>query len=93
VTYSRASAVTSEYLSAWAAAIAPGATTGESELLAPGQARMETIAGPEPWGEWGAVGRDPLDPSMVAMIDEYARSDGSGPTQDWQETFDLVSAA
>jgi hypothetical protein len=91
VAYSRASAVTGEFLSAWVAAIARGATTGESSLLAAGQARMEAVRGPEPWGRSSAIARDPTNPGMMAIVAEYAKTDGSGPTKDWQETFALVS--
>jgi len=91
--YSRASAVVGEYLSVWVASIPPGAQTGRSLLLAPGQARMEARPGPEPWGRYKAINRDPKDPARVAIVGEYAKADGSGPTEDWQQTFALVSQA
>jgi hypothetical protein len=91
VAYNRASAVTGEFLSAWVASIPPGAETGRSVLLAAGQARMEAVPGPEPWGRYDAINRDPIDASMVAIVSDYAKADGSGPTEDWQQTFALVS--
>jgi hypothetical protein len=91
VTYNRASKARSEYLSAWAAEIAPGTTRSRSTLLAAGTARFEALPGVERWGDFNAIGRDPLDGSSVAMINQYARSDSTGTsTQDWQQTFDLV---
>jgi hypothetical protein len=90
VTYSRASAVTGEYLSAYVAEIPAGSTTAEIALLAAGDARMEAVQGPERWGDFNGISRDPLDPTVVAVVNQYAKSDGFGPTTDWQETVDLV---
>jgi hypothetical protein len=90
VTYSRASVVTGEYLSAYVAEIPAGSTIAEIALLAAGDARMEAVRGPERWGDFNAISRDPLDPAMMAVVNQYAKSDGSGPTEDWQETVDLV---
>jgi hypothetical protein len=91
VTYNRASKPRGEYLSAWAAEIVPGATRARLTLLTAGTSRMEALPGVERWGDFNAINRDPVDGSYVAMINEYARSDGTGPTtRDWQETFDLV---
>ncbi|MEW6058542.1 MAG: hypothetical protein AB1551_00085 [Actinomycetota bacterium] len=91
VSHSQASAVTGEFLSACATSIPPGGTGGRSILLASGTARMEAVVGPEPWGAYGAANRDPTSPAMVAIVSQYARSDGSGATEDWQQTFSLVS--
>lgn len=94
VAYSRASAVTGEYLSAWAAEIVPGSTVPETPLLlVAGQARFEAISGPERWGDFNGISRDPVNPALIAMVNQYAKSDGSGPTQDWQETFSLLTHA
>jgi len=90
VTYSRASGVTGEYLSAYVAEVAQGSTTAEIVLLAAGTARMETGKGPERWGDYNGISRSPLDPAVMAVVNEYAKSDGSGPTADWQQTVDLV---
>jgi hypothetical protein len=92
VTYSRASVVTGEYLSAYVAQIPVGSTIAEVALLAAGDARMEAVRGPERWGDFNAISRDPLDPAVMAVVNQYAKSDGSGPTEDWQETVDLVGA-
>jgi len=92
VTYSRASVVTGEYLSAYVAQIPVGSTVAEIGLLAAGDARMEAVRGPERWGDFNAISRDPLDPAVMAVVNQYAKSDGSGPTEDWQETVDLVGA-
>lgn len=90
VTYSRASGITGEYLSAYVAEVAPGSTTAEIVLLAAGSARMETGRGPERWGDYNGYSRSPLDPAVMAVVNQYAKSDGSGPTADWQQTVDLV---
>jgi hypothetical protein len=90
VTYSRASAPLDEFLSAWVARIAPGRTASVSLLLAGGSARMEAIPGPEHWGDYAAISRDPLDASLVALVGQYALSDGGGTTEDWQQTVHVV---
>lgn len=91
VTYSRASAVTGEYLSAWAAEIRPGRISVTTVMLAAGEARVEVVKGYERWGDYNGIGRDPLDPSVVVMVNQYALADGGGPTRDWQQTVDLVT--
>jgi hypothetical protein len=95
ITYSRASAVTHEYLSAWVAEIAPGTRSAELTLLAPGQARFEAISNRrgsiERWGDYNAISRDPLDPSVVAVVNQYAKADGGPTTNVWQQTVHLVT--
>ena len=90
VTYSRASVPLGEFLSAWVARIAPGRTASTSLLLAGGSARMEAIPGPERWGDYAAISRDPTDPSLLAVVNQYALDDGSGTTLDWQQTVHVV---
>ena len=90
LTYSRASVVTGEYLSAYVAAIPAGSTVAQITLLAAGDARMEAAPGPERWGDFNGINRDPLNPTVMAVVNQYAKSDGSGPTENWQETVDLV---
>jgi len=90
VTFSRASRPKNEYLSAWAAEIKPGRTRARLALLTAGQARFEALAGVERWGDFNGINRDPIDGSMIAMVNQYAQSDGSGATNVWQQTFDLV---
>jgi hypothetical protein len=91
VTYSRASAITGEYLSAWVAEIAPATTTATTRLLRAGTARFETTAGPEPWGSHSAMSRDPVDGRFVVAVGQVAVSDGSGTTRDWRETVTVLS--
>jgi hypothetical protein len=90
VTYSRASAPRDEFLSAWFARIAPGRLASDSRLLAAGSARMEAIPGPERWGDFAAIARDPLDPTLLALMNQYAKDDGGGTTRDWQQTVHVV---
>jgi hypothetical protein len=92
IAYERASAVTGEYLSSWAAEIAPGRSKADLLLLAAGQARVEANEGPEHWGDYAGISRDPLTGAM-AVVNQYALSDGSGPTRDWQQTVDVVGDA
>ncbi len=92
VTYSRASALEHEYLSAWAAEIPPGTNQAEIAVLAEGSARFEATRGPERWGDFNGIARDPSDPTRIMMVNQYAKTDGVGPTRDWQETVDLVSS-
>jgi hypothetical protein len=91
VTYSRGGALTHEYLSAWAAEIPPGTNQATLTELAPGTARFEATRGPERWGDFNGIARNPLDPSQVVMVNQYAKSDGEGPTRDWQQTVDVVA--
>ena len=93
VTYSRASAPLDEFLSAWVALVAPGRTAGGSTLLAAGSARMEAVPGPERWGYYAAISRDPVDPTLVVLVNQYAVTDGSGTTRDWQQTVHVVREA
>jgi hypothetical protein len=95
MTFSRASRPRKEYLSAWAAEIPPGATKAQLTLLTSGTATMETRIGDDPverWGDFNAINRDPVDGAFVAMVNQYAKGDGSSTVTDsWQQTFDLVS--
>lgn len=93
VAYSRASEPDGEYLSTWVAVVPPNSTAAQTALVAPGEARFETSQGPEPWGTVAAINRDPRDPSLLAIVDQYARADPSGPTRDWQEVIAIVSAS
>jgi hypothetical protein len=95
LTYSRASAFSSppEYLSAWAATVQP-ATIGFDQLeLVPGEARHEALPGPERWGDYNGISRDPDDPTQIWMVNQIAESDGSGPSSRWQQTVNRVSDA
>jgi len=91
VSYSRASSVTGEYLSAWAAEIVPGSTDAATTLLVQGTARFEAMPGIERWGDFNGISRDPADPSRIVMVNQYAVSDGSGTTMDWQQVVNVVT--
>ena len=93
VTYSRASAVTDEFLSAWIAEIPPGTSTEQTMLLESGNARFEAVRGRERWGQLTATSRDPVDGRSIASVDQVALGDGSGPTDVWQQTIHFVSDA
>lgn len=91
VTYSRASAITGEYLSAWVAEIVPGARHANTAVLRAGTARMEAVPGPERWGDYNAVSRDPVSGTLVALVNQVAIADGGATTDDWQQTVHVVS--
>jgi hypothetical protein len=91
VTYNRASALSDEYLSAWIAEIAPGETAATNLLLRAGTARVEAVDGPERWGDYTAMSRDPVDGRFVAAVNQIAVADAEGSTRDWQQTIDVVS--
>jgi hypothetical protein len=88
VTYSRASQPAGEFLSAWVAQIPPGSTTATPFLLAPGTATYDAIGGLERWGDYTAIGRDPVDGSYVAVFNQYAASSTS-----FQQRVDVVTDA
>jgi len=93
VTYSRASAVTGEFLSAWIAEIAPGSTDATTQPLRIGGATFEAIPGHERWGTSTAMSRDPDDGRFVLAVNQVAVSDGSGATRDWRQVVHVVSHA
>jgi hypothetical protein len=88
VTYSRASAVTGEFLSAWVAEIPPGSTSARQVLLTAGVATYDQIPGVERWGDFTAINRDPIDPSILATFSQYASSATS-----WQQVVNTVRHA
>ncbi|HXF36622.1 MAG TPA: hypothetical protein VNO17_05505 [Actinomycetota bacterium] len=93
VAYSQASARRDEFLSAYAAVVAPGERSATTALLRPGEARHEAKPGYERWGDFNAASRDPLDPSVVVLVNQFAKGDGGDPvTDDWQQRIDLVRA-
>jgi hypothetical protein len=93
VTYSRASKPRGEFLSAWVAEVVPGHTAATLLELDPGEARMEAVKGVERWGDYNAISRDPITGSFMAIVNQYAKSDGAGITADWQQTVDIVNDA
>lgn len=93
VTYNRASAVTGEFLSAWVAEVVPGARNESTALLRAGTARMEAVPGPERWGDYNGLSRDPVSGDFVAVVNQIAVADASGATEDWQQVVYVVGHA
>lgn len=85
VTYSRASAVTGEFLSAWVAEVPPGMRAATQTLFAPGLATYDAIPGPERWGDFTAINRDPVTPTRLATFNQYAFDPVS-----WQQVIHVV---
>ena len=86
VTYSRASAPQGEFLSAWVATIPPGSTAGTQLLVRAGLSTYNAIQGPERWGDFTAINRDPFDGQNVATFNQYA----SSATQ-WQQFISVAT--
>ena len=74
VTYSRASTPQGEFLSAWVATIPPGSTAETQLLVHAGSSTYDAIQGPERWGDFTAINRDPLDGQNIAIFNQYAAS-------------------
>lgn len=91
VTYSRASAITYEFLSAWVAEIEPNTNLETTTQLASGTARLEAVKGPERWGDYAALSRDPLDGRFLLAVNQVAVADGEGPTRDWRQIVQTVT--
>jgi hypothetical protein len=72
VTYNRASFTFDEFLSAWIASIPPGATEPSEQALVAGDDLYDVRQGPERWGDFNAIGRDPTLGSVVFAINQYA---------------------
>jgi hypothetical protein len=84
VSYARAGGA--ECLAAYAAVIRPGATGAASVRFQPGSGRYEYGPGPERWGDYTAVSRDPVDQSVMAAYGAYPIDDGGGSaTRIWQQ--------
>lgn len=88
VTYNRASQPAGEFLSAWVAQVPPGSTEATPILLAPGAATYDAISGMERWGDYTAIGRDPVDGAYVATFNQYAASGTS-----FQQRVDVITDA
>jgi hypothetical protein len=86
VTYNRASEPLGEFISAWAAEISPGSTTAMVTELVAGTDFHDSIPGIERWGDFTAIGRDPLDPNTIVMVNQVAT-----PGSAWQQTVNLVT--
>lgn len=86
MTYSRGSEPLGEFISAWSAEIVPGSTTAVSTLLVPGVAVHDSRPGFERWGDYNGINRDPVDPSRIAMVNQFADLDSA-----WQQTVNVVT--
>jgi hypothetical protein len=91
VTYSRAtSSGPGEYLSVWVATIAPGTTAAEPDLIEPGNDTYvdPDNPGPQRWGDYNGISRDPVDPTVIWSVNQVAQDDGEPPgatTDEWQQ--------
>lgn len=52
--------------------------------------RMEAVPGPERWGDYNGLSRDPVNGGFVAVVNEIAVADGGGATDDWQQVVHVV---
>ena len=52
--------------------------------------RFETV---QQNADYNAISRDPVTGSFMAIVNQYAKSDGYGITADWQQTVDIVNHA
>jgi hypothetical protein len=86
VTYSRASAITGEFLSAWVAEIPPGSTAPTQQLLTAGIATYDRDPGVDRWGDFTGINRDPLNPAVLATFNQYAVN-----ATTWQQVVHLVT--
>ena len=86
VTYSRASAPHEEFLSAWVATIPPGSTAATQLLVHAGLSTYDALRGPERWGDFTAINRDPLDGQNIATFNQYAAS-----STQWQQFISVVT--
>jgi hypothetical protein len=86
VTYSRASAPHDEFLSAWVATIPSNSSADTQLLLQAGSATYDASNGPERWGDFTAINRDPLDGQNIATFNQYAASSAQ-----WQQFISVVT--
>lgn len=91
INYSRASL--SECLSIFAATVPRGTTAFTRSLIFEGEARYEFGSGPERWGDYSAINRDPLDGDAMALFNAYSMSDGSGSSPLFRARVTLVTDA
>ena len=66
VTYNRASFTFDEFLSAWIASIPPGSTEPSEQMLVAGDDLYNARPGPERWGDFNAIGRDPTQGTVCS---------------------------
>ena len=86
VTYNRASAPHGEFLSAWVATIPPGSTAETQLLVHAGLSTYDASQGPERWGDFTAINRDPFDGQNLATFNQYASS-----STEWQQFISVVT--
>jgi hypothetical protein len=82
------------YLSGFAAVVPPGSTTDVAPVLmdgAGGTARYEVFSGPERWGDFNSMGRDPADGTKVWAVNQLALSVGGPTTTNFQETVNQLT--
>jgi hypothetical protein len=90
VNYARAG--TAECLAAYASVIQPGATGSAPVLIQSGSGRYEFGAGPDRWGDYTAISRDPVTPTEMATYGAYPIDDGVGGSATflWQQVIASV---
>jgi len=74
VTYNRSSFTFDEFISAWIATIPPGTNNPSELVLVAGEGLYDVSRGPERWGDFNAIGRDPLLGTVIFAINQYATS-------------------
>ena len=91
ITYSRAtSSGAGEFLSVWVATIAPGTEDAEPERIEEGKDTYidPDNSGPQRWGDYNGISRDPVDPSVMWSVNQVA-GDGDATTGEvndrWQQ--------
>ncbi|HEX5936356.1 MAG TPA: hypothetical protein VFZ75_01500 [Actinomycetota bacterium] len=86
VNYARAGV--SECLAAMASVVQPGATGHAAVSIRTGSGRYEASSGPERWGDYTAVSRDPQNGTQMAAYGAHPIDDGGGPaTELWQQVI------
>ena len=99
ITYSRAAGLgpDAEFLSVYVATIAPGTEDAEPERIEEGKDtyRDPDNPGPQRWGDYNGISRDPVDPSVMWSVNQVA-DDGNGMpgvTDVWQQWVHPLRAA
>lgn len=94
VTASGAGYLIDEYLSAWSASVPPGssATVAPIRLSFEGDARYFKYRGVQRWGDYNAIGRDPIDGASVWSVNAAARSTGLQTTSNWVQLVHQLQA-
>lgn len=86
VTFNRASPTFDEFISAWIAEIPPGSSSPSEAVLRAGEGVYDVSRGPERWGDYNAIGRDPVLGSVVFAINQFATASNA-----FQQSVHLVS--